>query len=294
MPAFGRLPSSQLLVIENRHFLIDCGEGAQIQLAKTNGSALRINHIFISHLHGDHYLGLPGLIFSMHLNRRESDLHIYSFRGLDEILLTQFRYSQSVLNFKIIFHEINHREEVLLDDDGVTVVAVPLAHKIPCVGFLFREKPKPRRIDKGKLPQGILLQHIALLKTGRDVHSESGELLYKNKDYTLPPRPSFSYAYCTDTAYLPGLVEKVMGFDWLYHESTFMESEKGKAMETKHSTAKEAAQIAKAASVKKLILGHFSARYRDLTELLAEARSVFPDTELASECLTFEWNESDT
>lgn len=289
MPAYGRFPSAQLLVLENRHLLIDCGEGTQMQLSKANASPAKINHIFISHLHGDHYLGLPGLIFSMHLNRREADLHIYSFRGLDEVLLTQFKHSQSVLNFRIIFHEIKHESAVILDDELVTVTTLPMKHKIPCVGFLFQEKPKPRRIDKVKLPAGILLQHIALLKTGQDVYTDSGDLLYKNDEYTQPPRPSFSYAYCTDTSYQPELVHAIQQVDWLYHESTFMESEKGKAVETRHSTAREAAQIARDAGVKKLILGHFSARYRELNSLLEEARAVFPASELATECLTFEW-----
>ena len=262
-----------------------------MQLMRLNASLHKISHIFISHLHGDHHLGLMGLLFSMHMNRRESDLHLYSFKGLDEIIVAQLRYSQSNLHFKIVFHELHpENEEIIFEDEAISVTTIPLLHKIPCHGFLFREKPKPRRIDKSKLTPGMLLQHIAQLKTGSDVRTEAGDMLYKNVDFTLPPHPSVSYAYCSDTGYLPALAKTLRGVDLLYHEATFMESEKSKALETKHCTAADAARVAMQAEVKQLVIGHFSARYRDLEPLLAEAQAIFRNTALATECTTFTIN----
>jgi ribonuclease Z len=249
----------------------------------------KIDHIFISHLHGDHYLGLMGLLFSMHLQKRSTELHLYSPRGLDEIILTQLKYSKSVLNFEIIYHVFDPlAQKILWEDDSLTVETIPLLHKIPCAGFLFREKSKPRRIDKEKIQEGMLLQHMVTLKQGEDIKDEDGNIIYRNEDFTLPPRPSLSYAYCTDTAYNENLVRQIHGVDLLYHEATFMEEEKDKAIETLHSTTTDAARIAKAASVKKLIIGHFSARYRELNPVLEEVQSVFPSTSLAIEGETFE------
>lgn len=244
----------------------------------------KVNHIFISHLHGDHYLGLTGLLFTMHLQHRLHDLHIYSQRGLEEILLLQLKYSRSVLHFKIIFHRVEPDQKTLIyDDPALTVETIPLYHKINCTGFLFREKEKPRMIDKGKLQEGMLLQHIARLKTGVDIADDSGNILYRNSDFTLPPKHSYSYAYCSDTAYSEKIIEQIRGVDLLYHEATFLEDEKDKALATKHSTAAQAATIAKAAQVKNLMIGHFSARYGDLETALSEAQSVFPKTVLAIE-----------
>jgi len=223
IPAYGRFTSSQYLNIQNRHFLIDCGEGAQLQIAKTNISLHKITRIFISHLHGDHYLGLMGLLFTMHLNHRETDLHLYSHRGLDEIILTQLKHSHSVLNYKIHFHElIPGRHEVIYDDEVITIESFPLMHRLACSGFLFKEKTKPRRIDKDRLPPDMKLQYIAQLKLGNDIHDEEGHLLYKNENYTLAPRPSHSYAYCSDTALFPELTRYLKDVDLLYHEATFM------------------------------------------------------------------------
>ena len=289
IPAYGRLTSAQSLSIQNRHFLIDCGEGAQLQLAKTNVSIHRISHIFISHLHGDHYLGLMGLMFTMHLNHREADLHIYSHRGLDDIILTQLRHSHSVLNYRVHFHELTPgKHEMIFDDDHLTVEAFPLVHRLACSGFLFKEKPKPRRIDKDRLPPDMKLQYIVQLKLGNDIHDEEGHLLYKNEDFTLPPRPSLSYAYCSDTALFPELTRYIKDVDLLYHEATFMEEERTKAHDTLHSTAGDAAKIAQMVHAKKLLIGHYSARYRELDGLLSEARAIFPNTELAAELNTIE------
>jgi ribonuclease Z len=288
LPAYGRFPSAQLVEIQNRHFLVDCGEGAQMQLMKFQANLHRINHIFISHLHGDHYLGLMGLIFTMHLLRRTNDLHIYSHRGLDEIITTQFKYSQSAPNFKIIFHPLQKGvREIIYEDAALTIETIPLIHKIQCSGFIFREKEKPRRIDKEKLPQGLLIQQIANLKRGHDVIDEEGNVIYHNHDLTLPPRRSRSYAYCSDTAYNTLLVEQLQAIDVLYHEATFTMDEESKAIETQHSTASQAAKIARDANVNALLLGHFSARYKELDPILQEAKAIFSNVELAVEGSTF-------
>jgi ribonuclease Z len=284
LPAYGRHPASQLVEIQNRSFLVDCGEGAQMQLMRLQANFHRINHIFISHLHGDHYLGLMGLIFTMHLQRRVNDLHLYSHRGLDEIITAHLRYSRSAPSFKIIFHLLEKGvKEIIYEDEVLTVETIPLSHKIRCSGFLFKEKTKPRRIDKTRLPQGLRIQQVAGLKNGYDVHDESGAVLYTNESLTFEPRKSRSYAYCSDTVFDEGLVSQLKSIDLLYHEATFMEDEELKARDTKHSTAKQAAMIAKLAEVDKLLLGHFSARYKDLTPILEEAKSIFANTELAIE-----------
>ena len=288
LPAIGRFPSSQYLEIQNRHFLIDCGEGAQIQLSRLQISIHKIDHIFISHLHGDHYLGLMPLLFSMHLHKRTSELHLYSQPGLDEIITLHLKLSKSVLNYKIIFHPFTTTKiQTLFEDEVLSVQTIPLIHKLDCAGFLFKEKIKPRRINKEKLTDEMKLQQIASLKTGSDVFDDKGNLLYKNEDFTLSPRPSLSYAYCSDTAWNESMINQIVGIDLLYHEATFMQVDADKAIETKHSTAAQAAKIAKGAQVKKLIIGHFSARYKDLNMLLDEARGNFLNTELALEGTTF-------
>lgn len=263
-----------------------------MQLSRYGINPNRIEAIFISHLHGDHYLGLMGLLFSMHLNKRQTDLRLYAFKGLSEIILLQLKYSKSSLTYKIIFHELKENTvEIIFDSHTLTVTTIPLLHKISCHGFLFREKLKQRRINKEKLPPGILIQHIALLKQGLDVNLQSGELLYRNEDYTLPARPSRAYAFCSDTAYHETLIEQISQVDLLYHEATFATEEQEKAIETKHSTAREAALIALKSNVKKLIIGHFSARYHSPEVLLNEARQTFPETFLAIEGETFNIDE---
>jgi ribonuclease Z len=288
LPAYGRYPSSQLIEIGNRYFLVDCGEGAQMQLMRYQANFHRINHILISHLHGDHYLGLMGLMFTMHLLRRTNDLHLYSHRGLDEIITTQLRHSHSVPSFKIIFHQLeNGVRDTIYEDDILTVETIPLTHKIACTGFLFREKVKPRRIDKARLPEGLRIQQIANLKKGDDVLDTDGKLLYRNEQLTLPPRKSRSYAYCSDTAYRENLIDQIRGVDILYHEATFGQDEASKAAETQHSTAAQAAEIARKAEAQKLLIGHFSARYKELDPLIEEARAIFKGVELAVEGTTF-------
>lgn len=284
MPAYGRHPTAQLIEVQNRSFLVDCGEATQMQLMRMQVNFHRINHIFVSHLHGDHYLGLMGLIFTLHLQRRVNDLHIYSHRGLDEIITTQLRYSRSTPSFKIVFHRLEKGlREIIFEDDALTVETIPLSHKIRCSGFLFKEKIKPRRIDKTKMPEGLLLQQIVSLKRGEDIVDENGKILYRNSDLTLSPRKSRSYAYCSDTEFDRNFIEQIRNVDLLYHEATFVESDESKARETKHSTAKQAATVAQLADAGSLLLGHFSARYRDLVPILEEARTIFANSRLALE-----------
>ena len=288
VPAFSRFPSAQLLEIQNRYFLIDCGEAAQMQMMHYQINFHRINHIFISHLHGDHYLGLMGLIFTMQLQHRSNDLHLYCHDGLDEILITQFRHSRFMPEYEIHYHKLQPNEsKVIYEDDALTVQTIPLVHAIPCSGFLFREKVKPRRIDKRVLPAGLSAQQLVGLKAGKDVVDDKGSIAYRNSDLTLPPRRSRAYAYCSDTAFTETLLPHLQDVDLLYHEATFMLDEESKARETLHSTAYDAATIAKAASVQKLLLGHFSARYKDLDPLLREAQDVFPNAALATEGETY-------
>jgi ribonuclease Z len=292
VPAYGRMPSCQFVEVQNHYFLIDCGEGAQIQLTKSNLYLHRIDHIFISHLHGDHYLGLMGLLFTLHLNRRATDLHLYSHKGLDEIIITQLKYSKSALNFKIIFHTLTPgAQEIIYEDKQLTIETIPLSHKIICSGFLIREKEKPRRIDKTVLPDGLPYTQILALKAGEDILDEDGNVLHRNEMLTFPPRKSRSYAYCSDTQYYEDMLEQIKGVDVLYHEATFTTEEKTKAIETMHSTAAQAGLIASKAAVSRLLIGHFSARYKELTLLLDEARQYFKNTSLAVEGETFQIEE---
>ena len=283
-PAYGRHHTAQLLKIRAHNFLIDCGESTQTQLTRYKCKTIRINHIFISHLHGDHYLGLMGLIFTLHLLQRKDDLYIYGQRGLQEIITTQLKYSDTSLNYKIHFHELRtDKPELLFEDKYLTVESFPLNHRIACCGFIFKEKPKPLRLNKEKLPENLTLAQIGTLKKGEDVLSESGDLIYKNSDLTLPPRKSRSYAYCSDTKYDESIIPIIKGVDLLYHEATFLQEKAFWAEQTFHSTTEQAAGIAKAAKVKQLVIGHYSARYKDLTPFLEEAKSVFDNTYLATE-----------
>jgi len=288
IPAYGRFPSCQYIQVANRFFLIDCGEGAQMQLSRFQIPIHKIQRIFISHLHGDHFLGLMGLLFSMHLQKRGSELHIHAFKGLDEIIIAQLKYSNSTLSYHLVFHTIKpENAETIYEDDALTVKSIPLYHRIACSGFLIQEKTKQRKINKDRLPAGILLQHLIALKEGKDIFDDRGTLLYKNEELTLPPPRSRSYAYCSDTAFNLEIAKQIEGVDLLYHEATFMQDEKKKAIETFHSTTADAAHIAIQSNTKELIIGHFSARYRDLEPMLKEAQNIFPNTSLAVEGQTF-------
>lgn len=283
-PAHRRNHTSQLINVEGRLYLVDCGEGTQLQMARFRIRPQRINNIFISHLHGDHYLGLMGLLSTMHLQGRKKSLNLYAPKGLSEIITLQLKYSDTVFNYDINFIKIDtETNKVIHEDDFIKVSTIPLNHRIPCSGFLFEEKPKKRRIDKDKLPEGFTTRNIVRLKHGEDIFDIDGNLLYKNKDYTFPPKKSFKYAFCSDTKYDESIIPIIKDVDMLYHEATFTEEHMDRASNTYHSTAREAATIAKKAKVNQLLLGHFSIRYKDLDPILEEAREVFENSQLAIE-----------
>ncbi|WP_028980210.1 ribonuclease Z [Sporocytophaga myxococcoides] len=286
-PVFNRHHSSQLLTINNQLFLIDCGEGTQLQLIKYKIRFTKINYIFISHLHGDHYLGLVGLLSTMHLNGRTKDLYLFGPPGLDEIITIQLKYSETFLNFKIIFTELDTTaQKVILDLDNLTIETIPLIHRIKCCGFLIKEKPKKRKIDKTKVPDHLTPLQIIALKEGEDVVDKEGHLL-KSELYTFPARKSRSYAYCSDTAYNPAMFGQIEGVDMLYHEATFLHDMESRAKETHHTTALQAAWTAREVKAKTLLLGHFSARYKDIEPHLVEAKTIFQNSFLAEEGLLF-------
>ena len=292
LPAYGRHHTAQFVTVENYHCLIDCGEATQNQIQRFKIKANKINDIFISHLHGDHYLGLMGLIYSMHLSGRTTDLHIFGQRGLDDIILSQLRHSSSVLNFRLEFHELNPSlPEVIIENDLITIASFPLKHRIPCCGFIIREKPKSRRINKSTIPDGLTPDQFVALKKGEDILDEDGKIRYNNASCTLEPKKSRSYAYCSDTKYDEDLLDVIKNVDLLYHEATFLDEKEEWALKTHHATTKQAATIAKKANVKQLIIGHYSARYRNVETFVKESREVFPNTLPAIEGETIEIKE---
>jgi ribonuclease Z len=283
-PIYNRHPTSQLLVFRDRHFLIDCGEGTQMQMLKYKVRYHRITHIFISHLHGDHYLGLIGLLSTFHLQGRSADLHLYGQQDLMDIIEMHLRISQTQLRYNLIFHPVRHyTPEILFEDDDLLIRTVVLNHRIPCTGFIFSEKPRPRKLRVDKLQEyGIPFTQYTRIKSGAEFVTADGHVI-SNEELTESPLPPRTYAFCSDTMYLPELASELHGVDMLYHEATFLHDMKDRATMTYHSTAREAAMVAKEAGVGKLIIGHFSARYKQLEPLLEEAREVFPNTELAIE-----------
>lgn len=292
IPAHGRFPTSQILCINHRYYMIDCGEGVQIQLARYKIKTTKIHAIFISHLHGDHYLGLMGLLNTMNLGGRTEPLHLHGPKGLQEIVSIQLKYSYSILNYPLHFIETNQEESVFLfQDEKVTVHTIPLLHRIPCCGFLFRENEKDRNLIKEKIPIDLPVAGRIALKKGENF--EYNNQIFKNEDYTHEPDKRRSYAFCSDTIYLPSspLIEIIQNVDLLYHEATFTQVHETRAAQTFHSTGEQAALIAKEANVNQLILGHFSTRYYDLSPLLEEAQAIFPNSVLAVEGETFPVNE---
>src|SRR5690606_18562379 len=253
-------PTAQLLEISNRHFLIDCGEGTQVQLRKAKAKFSKINHIFISHLHGDHVFGLIGLISTLQLLGKETPLWIFGPKGIQDFIMNQLRHTQSNCSFKLNFKELSSNEsELIFEDDKVEVYTIPLNHRIYTNGYLFKEKKKPRKlnIDAVKKYPEIETCDYQNLKNGRDFELSNGAII-PNESLTFPPEKSLSYAFCSDTRYKPDIVPIIENVDLLYHEATFLEDLKEMADYTGHSTAKEAATIAREAKVGKLILGHFS------------------------------------
>lgn len=287
-PIFNRNPTAQVLNVNERLFLIDCGEGTQQQLIKNGIKSQRINHIFISHLHGDHYLGLVGLLSSLHLNGRTRPMFIYGPPDLKEILDIQFKYSQTELRYPIIFQPTHTAApEVIFENNDLIVETIPLEHRIACTGFKFTQKRRLRKVIKEKVEGlGIPVELIPLIKRGMDYTDTQG-VVHPSSELTTDPDEPRSYAYCSDTICNWTYLEQIKNADTLYHESTFMHDMLERAEETYHTTARQAAEVALKAEVKQLLLGHFSARYRDLDPLLEEARLVFPNSRLALEGHTF-------
>lgn len=283
-------PTSQVLEIKNHMFLIDCGEGTQVELRRHKIKFSRIKHIFISHLHGDHYFGLVGLISTFRLLTRETELHIYAPKGLKKVITLQMKLSDSWTNYPLIFHELDSKKsELIFEDDKIEVHTVPLDHRIYTNGFLFKEKPYERKLDmKAVLKANINMAYFRKLKQGADVVNEDGELI-KNETVTLDPRPTKSYAYCSDTKYSEDIITIIKEADVLYHESTFLNKNEDLCKVTKHSTAKQAATIAKKASVKTLVLGHYSTRYNGYSLFKKEAQEVFENVLLAKDGVSFEF-----
>lgn len=287
-PTSKRHPTAQLLNIAERFFLIDCGEATQIQLRRYRIRFQRINHIFISHLHGDHYLGLMGLLSSLHLLGRKTKLHIYHPPGLKMIIDLQLELSGTVLNYEIEWHEHNlEKSTVIFEDQLITVETIILNHRIPCCGFIFREKPRMSSLDKEKVDfyQVPRSQYMSV-KNGNDAVLEDGTVIPNQMLTRGRPKPR-SYAFCSDTRFDPRVIEAVKGMDLLYHESTFLHELLERAKQTHHTTAKEAGMVARLSGAERLIIGHFSVRYMDLTPLLEEARTEFTNTWLAEEGAVF-------
>ena len=289
-PRVNSHPTSQFLEIKNHNFLIDCGEGTQVQLRKYSIKFSKIKHIFISHLHGDHFYGLVGLISTFRLLNRETELHIYGPKGLKEIITLQLKLSNSWTHYPLIFHKLTStKSELIFEDKKVEVHTIPLDHRIYTNGFLFKEK-----IGERKLNMGTIYRHSEIeicdyqnLKLGRDFVLENGTVL-KNETLTFDPTEPISYAFCSDTSYYPEIIPTIKNASCLYHETTFLEDKEKLATTTKHSTAAQAASIAKQANVKQLIIGHYSGRYKSISGFKKEAQEIFKNTLLAETGKVFE------
>ncbi len=279
LPTSERFPTAHLLIVNEHFFLIDCGEGTQMQLRKYRIRIGKINHIFISHLHGDHIFGLFGLISSFSLLGRTTPLHIYGTDLLEELVLDHLKYFKNELTFDIKFHRIQcGRSSRIFENKKVEVITLPLVHRVPTCGFLFKEKPKERNIRKEMITRyDLSIKEILRIKMGEDFKTSDGRII-PNKELTLPPPKPRSYAYCSDTLPTERILPLIKGADLFYHETTFSNVDKELARITLHSTAKEAAELAVKAGVKKLLIGHFSSRYKDIKQLESEAREVFSNT----------------
>ncbi len=283
-------PTAQVLEIRNRLFLIDCGEGTQVQLRKNKIKFSKINHVLISHLHGDHFFGLIGLLSTFALLNRTNDLHIYGPKGIKEIICLQLKLSNSWTSYGLIFHELESTEsEVIFEDETVIVKTIPLNHRIYTNGFLFQEKLRERKINS------VAVQNYEIdkcyyqnIKNGKDIRLDNG-LVIANELLSLDPIPPLSYAFCSDTSYSETIIPIINQVDVLYHEATFLESELVLAQKTMHSTAIQAATIALKANVKQLIVGHYSTRYENISDFKTEAETVFFNVTLADDGKSFDF-----
>ena len=291
-PRVNAHPTAQYLEIKNHNFLIDCGEGTQVQLRKYGVKFSKIKHIFISHLHGDHFFGLVGLIATFRLLNRETELHIYGPKGIKEVITLQLKLSNSWTHYPLYFHELIAKESKLIfEDDKVEVHTIPLEHRIYTNGFLFKEKLGERKLNMNVINnyKEIEICDYQNLKIGRDFKLKNGTII-KNEALTLDPPTPKSYAFCSDTSYLPAIVPLIKKATCLYHETTFLKDKEALAATTKHSTAEQAAKIALEANVQQLIIGHYSGRYKNMEVFKKEAQEIFENTHLAETGKVFEIN----
>lgn len=291
-PAYGRHPTAQLLNVREELFLVDCGEGTQARFLNHKIRRNKLKHIFISHLHGDHCYGLFGLLGTLSLYGRTEPMHIFAPEGLEEMFRVVLHHSTAGAppSFPIHFYPIEKPTEsqLIFENELLTVHTIPMAHRIACTGFLFREKPLERKIKPEKIAEYNLdYMQIKAIKNGENhLYLPENEWI-ANDDLTYPPPPPRSYAYCSDTLYKPDIIPLIQGVDLLYHEATFLKDNAVRASETGHSTTHQAATIAREANVKRLLIGHFSSRYDDLTTHETEAREIFEASFLAREDETF-------
>ena len=281
-PAPDANPTSQVLTIRNHQFLIDCGEGSQVRMRRNKIKFSRIKHVFISHLHGDHFYGLIGFISTQCLLKRESDLHVYGPKGVKEIILLQLKLSKVYTSYQLYFHELTSNEpQLIFEDEQVKVSTIPLIHRIYTNGYLFQEKTGERKLNIDAAQQyPIDPAYYNSIKQGKDIQLDDGRVI-DNEALTFPPDKPLSYAFCSDTKFKPDIIPQISGVDLLYHESTFLDDNEGLCEVTKHSTARQAATIAQRANAGKLVLGHFSSRYKHLKRFEEEAQTVFGNSEIA-------------
>ncbi|WP_129713952.1 ribonuclease Z [Pedobacter sp. SYP-B3415] len=285
-PVFNRNPSAQVLNCNEKIYLIDCGEATQQQLIRYNIKSARIDYVFITHLHGDHYFGLIGLLSSMHLNGRLKPIDIYGPAPLQEILELQFRHSETVIRYPINFHAVDPGTPgIVMENSDLTVYSFPLNHRIPCTGFRFGQKKRQRKLIKEKV-LNVPVVYFSALKKGADVTLPDGSILAA-EDYTVASEEPRSYSYCSDTLCDGSYFEAIEGSNTIYHEATFLHEMLDRANETHHTTALQAAELAARAGAENLIIGHYSSRYKTLDALLDESRAVFPQTQLAIEGRTY-------
>lgn len=284
LPTLRHYASSQIVEMRGKMFMIDCGEGTQMQLRRSRLRFTNLSHVFISHLHGDHCFGLIGMISTFGMLGRTAPLHVYAPEELGVMLRTQMDMFCNGLEYEVVFHPIDTKlNRIIYEDRSLTIETIPLAHRVPCCGFLFREKPTLPHIRREMIDMyAIPVSQINNIKNGQDWITPEGEVIV-NSRLTLPPDPARSYAYCSDTKYIPGLHKLLKGVSALYHESTYGNDNVVRARKYWHSTAEEAARVARDAGAGKLILGHYSARYENEHLLLEEAQKVFPNTILAEE-----------
>lgn len=286
IPAYDRHPTAQVVTLNDQLFLIDCGEGTQIQMTRYKIRRSKIHHIFISHLHGDHYFGLIGLLTSMGLLGREQELHIYGPAALETIIKLQLEVAATTLPFALVFHPLE-KDGIIIDNPKFRVECFATRHRIPCWGFIIREKKKPRKIDKEKiLAFDIPATFYERLKEGEDYETKQGEVI-KNELVTIPNKLPRSYAFCADTVFDESIAEKTRKVNVLYHETTYLKVLADRAQSRFHATTEQAAVIAVKAGTERLLIGHFSSKYENLHDFLSEAQAVFPNTELAVEGVTF-------